>query len=170
MPQEPIIELARVFIGLGSNLEPRAEYMQRALEKLTEIGDVVRVSSVYETEPVGGIAQPKFLNAVVELLTQSGPLDLLAHVRMFEYDLGRQLRPRWHEREIDFDILFYEDLVLDSPSLKIPHPEIARRAFVLEPVAELDANFVHPVLHKTVAELLKAVDRSGVRKTDIELA
>jgi 2-amino-4-hydroxy-6-hydroxymethyldihydropteridine diphosphokinase len=170
MPEEPVIELARVFIGLGSNIEPRTEYLKCAVSKLRTIGEVVRVSSVYETAPVGEIAQPHFLNAVVELLTQDGPLDLLARLRGFEYDLGRQVRPRWHEREIDFDILFYEDLVLDAPSLTIPHPEIANRAFVLEPMAELDANFVHPVLHKTVAELLDRVDRSGVRKTDLSLS
>src|ERR1044071_4681695 len=142
MSEKPILELARVFIGLGSNIEPREEYLRRAVLALMTIGEVVSVSPVYETTPVGGVAQARFLNAVVELLTPDGPLELLARLRGFEDELGRQVRPRWHEREIDFDILFFEDLVLSSATLTIPHPEIHNRAFVLEPMAKLDANFL----------------------------
>ena len=162
-------EFARIFIGLGSNIEPREQHMRDAVKLLRSVGEVVRVSPVYETEPVGDVTQPMYLNAVVELLTQEEPLDLLAKLKSFETKIGRKERPRWHEREIDFDILFYEDLVLKSPELMIPHLEIQRRAFVLAPLADLDANFVHPALHKTVWELLKDVDRSGIRKTEIEL-
>lgn len=170
MSEEPIVELARVFIGLGSNIEPRFEYLKQAVAMLRTIGEVVHVSPVYETAPVGGVVQAHFLNGVVELLTQDGPLDLLAKLHGFEHEIGRKVRPRWHEREIDFDILFFEDLVLTSASLTIPHPEIAKRAFVLAPMADLDANFVHPLLHKTVTELLQEIDRTGIRKTDLTLA
>jgi 2-amino-4-hydroxy-6-hydroxymethyldihydropteridine diphosphokinase len=170
MPEEPVIELARVFIGLGSNIEPRIGYLQQAVAKLRTIGEIVKISAVYETAPVGNVAQPLFLNAVVEMLTQEGPLDLLGRLRGFESDLGRQVRPRWHEREIDFDILFYDDLVLSSSALNIPHVEIPNRAFVLAPMAELDENFLHPVLHKTVGALLQTVDISGIKRTDVVLA
>ncbi len=170
MPEEPIVELARVFIGLGSNIEPIEQHMRDAVKLLRSVGEVVRVSPVYETEPVGEHPQPMYLNAVVELLTQEGPLDLLQKLQGFEHGMGRKSRPRWHEREIDFDILFYEDLILESPELVIPHPEISRRAFVLAPLADLDANFVHSVLHKAVWELLKEVDTSGVRRTELELS
>jgi 2-amino-4-hydroxy-6-hydroxymethyldihydropteridine diphosphokinase len=162
MPQEPVVELARVFVGLGSNIEPRLEHLKRAVQKLRTIAEVIKVSAVYETAPVGGVPQPHYLNAAVELLTQDGPLDLLAKLRGFELALGRKERPRWHEREIDFDILFYENLILDSEHLTIPHPEIAHRAFVLAPLADLDSNFMHPVLHKTVAELLLKIGSEGV--------
>ncbi|MDP4199203.1 MAG: 2-amino-4-hydroxy-6-hydroxymethyldihydropteridine diphosphokinase [Bacteroidota bacterium] len=164
------IELARVFIGLGSNIEPRSEHIESAVALLRSAGEVAKISPVYETEPIGEHLQPMYLNAVVELLTQEGPLELLAKLKSFEHKIGRKDRPRWHEREIDFDILFYEDLILNSADLMIPHPEISHRAFVLAPLADLDVNFVHPVLHRTIWELLKDVDCSGIHKTDIALA
>ncbi|HWF43285.1 MAG TPA: 2-amino-4-hydroxy-6-hydroxymethyldihydropteridine diphosphokinase, partial [Candidatus Kapabacteria bacterium] len=105
MPEEPIVELARVFISLGSNLEPRFEYLQAGLTALRTLGEVPKVSKIYETVPVGGVPQPEFLNAVVELDTTYGPLELLGAFKEIEKKLGRQQRPRWHEREIDFDIL-----------------------------------------------------------------
>src|SRR5438874_986387 len=98
------VDLARVFIGLGSNIGPRLEHLRAAVEKLRTLGQVSSLSPVYQTDPVGGIPQPEYLNAVAELLTQEGPLDLLKKLRTFECELGRQDRPRWHEREIDFDI------------------------------------------------------------------
>jgi 2-amino-4-hydroxy-6-hydroxymethyldihydropteridine diphosphokinase len=170
MPEEPIVELARVFISLGSNLEPRSERLQAAIAALRTFGEVSKVSRVYETVPVGGVPQPEFLNAVVELDTTHGPLELLRALKEIEKKLGRQQRPRWHEREIDFDILFYEDLMLHSPELTVPHPEIQNRAFVLVPLAELDRNFVHPVLRRSVSELVQDVDTSGVRVTNLQLA
>jgi 2-amino-4-hydroxy-6-hydroxymethyldihydropteridine diphosphokinase len=170
MPEEPIVELARVFISLGSNLEPRSERLQAAIAALRTFGEVSKVSRVYETVPVGGVPQPEFLNAVVELDTTHGPLELLRALKESEKKLGRQQRPRWHEREIDFDILFYEDLMLHSPELTVPHPEIQNRAFVLVPLAELDRNFVHPVLRRSVSELVQDVDTSGVRVTNLQLA
>ena len=169
MLEEPIVELARVFIALGSNIEPRLDHLRSALDALRPLGEVVKVSSIYETAPVGGVPQPEYLNAVVELNTTRGPLDLLHALKAIEKNLGRQERPRWHEREIDFDILFYEDLVLDSPELTLPHPEIQHRAFVLAPMSDLDANFVHPVFHRTISELLRDADTSGIYKTDLQL-
>ncbi len=159
----------RVFVALGSNLEPRAEYLRSAVRLLRTIGEVVRVSAVYETAPVGEVAQPDYLNAVVEIATLLEPMELLSTLKEFEVSLGRKERPRWHEREVDFDIVFYDHIVLVSPELTIPHPELHRRAFVLAPMADLDAKFVHPLLHETVEELLTATDATGLRQSSIEL-
>ncbi|SRR5579883_799091 len=166
---EIVAEYARTFIGLGSNLEPRLEYLQAAIAALKNFGEVVRLSSVYETEPVGGIPQPPYLNAVVEFQTLLGPIDLGNHLKALERTLGRKERPRWHEREIDLDLLFYEDLILESPDLTLPHPELHRRAFVLVPLCEVAPDFEHPVLHRSISELTKTVSTQGVRKTDLKL-
>lgn len=160
----------RVFVALGSNLEPREERLRSAVRLLRTIGEVARTSAVYETKPIGEVHQPDFLNAVAELHTDLEPAVLLATLKDFEQKLGRKERPRWHEREIDFDILFYNDIVLVSPELTIPHPEMHHRAFVLAPIADLDAKFVHPLLHETIQVLLEAADVSGLQKTSIELA
>ncbi len=163
-------EGGRVFIALGSNIEPRVAYLQSAVRLLRTIGEVVRISPVYETEPIGEISQAKFLNAVVEITTLLGPLECLQSLKSFEKEIGRKTRPRWHEREIDFDIIFYGDLIVHSPELTIPHPEIERRAFVLVPMADLDSKFVHPVSLMTIEDLLSRVDATGVHQTSIALA
>ena len=169
MLEEPIVELARVFAALGSNIDPRLLHLQRAVDVLRELGEVVTISPIYETLPVGNIAQAAFLNAVVEINTIHGPLDLLHLLKATEKRLGRIERQRWHEREIDFDILFYEDLILNSQELTLPHPEIQRRAFVLVPMMDLDPSFVHPVLHRNITELLQDLDASGVRRTNLQI-
>ncbi len=158
-------EAASVFIGLGSNLEPRLEYLKAAMKGLREMGEIVRVSSIYETDPVGDTPQSDYLNAVVELQTEIDPLELFHILKKLERTVGRKERPRWHEREIDLDLLFYGDLVLDSLTLTIPHAELHRRAFVLVPMSEIAPNFMHPVLKKSVSELLLGVDTTGVRTT-----
>jgi 2-amino-4-hydroxy-6-hydroxymethyldihydropteridine diphosphokinase len=162
-------KLSRVFIGLGSNIEPRMDYLGTAVTGLNKIGDIARVSSVYETAPVGGIPQSDFLNAVVELQTAIQPMELVAELKSLEKMIGRNERPRWHEREIDLDILFYDNLVLQTATLILPHPELHKRAFVLVPMNELDPNFVHPLLKKNVAELLGNVDTTSVRATSLVL-
>jgi 2-amino-4-hydroxy-6-hydroxymethyldihydropteridine diphosphokinase len=162
-------ELARVFIGLGSNIEPRIEYLRSAINGLRTIGDVLKISSVYETSPVGGVPQPDYLNAVVELRTSLGPLELAGRLKTLETALGRAARPRWHEREIDLDLLFYDDLVMSSPELTLPHPEIPNRAFVLIPMADIDPKFVHPSFQRTVKDLKDEMGTSGVQKTDFVL-
>jgi 2-amino-4-hydroxy-6-hydroxymethyldihydropteridine diphosphokinase len=164
-----ISEYERVFIGLGSNIEPRLDYLKAAVHGLRTIGEIVHVSSVYETMPVGDIPQPHFLNAVAEMHTTLGPLELFTQLKALEKSVGRKERPRWHEREIDLDLLFYGDLVLESPNLTLPHPELSRRAFVLVPMNALDPNFIHPIWKKSISELLRAVDTSGVRATTLTL-
>jgi 2-amino-4-hydroxy-6-hydroxymethyldihydropteridine diphosphokinase len=154
-----------IYLSLGSNLGDRAANLERAVEALAEIGvHVLRRSSIYETEPVDFLAQPWFLNCVVEAETSLGPRQLLEGLQAIERKLGsKKLVPRG-PRIIDLDIIFYEAVVIHEAGMEIPHPRLAERRFVLIPLAEMAPEFLHPVLCKTAAELLAATqDRSAVR-------
>jgi len=156
--------LTEVHLGLGSNLGDRRANLAAALRLLSRMLRIEAVSSLYETEPVGGPPQAPFYNAVVRAECGLAPLALLRFVKNVETELGR--RPygqRWGPRPIDIDLLLHGDTVLQTPELELPHPRLAERAFVLAPLAELAPDLAHPVLGKTVGELLKAVDASGVR-------
>lgn len=163
------LDSADCFIGLGSNIEPREGYLCNAVRALAAEGKILKISSVYETAPVGGVPQPDYLNAVVEFRTQLGPLELVHRLKTLEHSLGRTPRPRWHEREIDLDLLFYDTLVLKDPDVIIPHPEISRRAFVLVPMSEIAPDFFHPVLRRSMRELLREIDSNEVHKIDFSL-
>jgi 2-amino-4-hydroxy-6-hydroxymethyldihydropteridine diphosphokinase len=162
-------EGTRAFIGLGSNIEPRTEYLRSAIIELRAMGDILKISSVYETAPVGGVPQADYLNAVVELRTSLGPLELVNRLKALESAIGRAARPRWHEREIDLDLLFYGDRIMSSPELTLPHPEIQNRAFVLVPMAELQPDFIHPILKKTIKDLRDEIEIVGVQKSNFVL-
>jgi 2-amino-4-hydroxy-6-hydroxymethyldihydropteridine diphosphokinase len=148
--------MARVYIGLGSNLGDRALQIQKAVELIGVMPStkILRMSSIYETSPVGIPDQPRFLNAVIELSTPMVPRELLAEVKKIEKDLGRSELTRWGPRTIDLDILLCNDDVIVSDELTIPHPRMTERKFVLVPLAELDPAVVHPVEQKTVETIL----------------
>lgn len=154
-----------IYLSLGSNLGDRAANLEGAIEALAGIGvRVLRRSSVYETEPVDFLAQPWFLNGVVEAETSLAPRQLLDKLQGIERKLGsRKLVPSG-PRIIDLDILFYGAEVIHEVGMEIPHPRLGERNFVLVPLAELAPELRHPVLRKTAAELLAATqDRSAVR-------
>jgi 2-amino-4-hydroxy-6-hydroxymethyldihydropteridine diphosphokinase len=151
-----------VYIALGTNVGDRLANLHAALAALPAITDVQAQSPIYETEPWGYAKQPAFLNMVVDGQTGLSPLDLLTQLKHLELTLGRTPTFRNGPRLIDLDILFYDDLVIDTPPLLIPHPRLHERAFVLVPLAQLAPELVHPVLGRTVSQLVETVDRHGV--------
>ncbi len=151
--------MATVFLGIGSNRGNRAKQCARALELLQEYGvKIIARSSIYKTEPWGRREQPWFLNMVVEAETDHAPHALLAHVKKIESKLGRTETVRWGPREIDIDILLYDDIIVQDHDLVIPHPLMHKREFVLRPLAEIAPHQMHPVVMKNMKDLLRNAD------------
>ena len=147
-----------VFIGLGSNLGNRTENCLAAIEHLSNFTIIKSVSSFYETQPVGNEDQPRFINAVAKVNTLLSPLNLLNSLKTVENQLGRERNEKWGPRTIDLDILIYEDFVLDSQELTIPHKELINRRFMMEPLCEIEPWLEHPTLNKTMSTILKELD------------
>jgi 2-amino-4-hydroxy-6-hydroxymethyldihydropteridine diphosphokinase len=143
-----------VYLSLGSNVGDRAAHLCAAIERLAEAGTVKATSGLYETEPVDFLDQPWFLNCVVALETGKTPRELLAHALAIEEGLGRRRTHGKGPRTIDIDILLFGARVIDKPGLKIPHPAMHERRFVLEPLAEIAPGVIHPTLKKTASEML----------------
>ena len=152
----------KAFVGLGSNLGEREAMIRSALEELARLPSTAleRASSLYDTEPVGETEQPNFLNAVAQLETGLAARQLLWNLLLIERRLGRVRTRRWGPRAIDLDLLLYGDVVLDEPGLKVPHPELTRRSFVLVPLVELDPLVVHPVTGETLLAHLSRLDNT----------
>jgi 2-amino-4-hydroxy-6-hydroxymethyldihydropteridine diphosphokinase len=155
-----------VYIALGTNLGDRLTNLRAALRSLPTAVTVIDESPVYETPPWGYEDQPAFLNMVVKAETDLEPEPLLTYLKQIEAELGREQNFRWGPRLIDLDILFYDDLVIDTPPLVIPHPRLHERAFVLVPLADIAPGLKHPVLHKKISDLLAEIDTQGIVRFD----
>lgn len=153
-----------VYIALGTNMGDRLDNLQAALRSLPTAVTVTDESPVYETPPWGYEDQPAFLNMVVTGETSLEPEALLTYLKQLEAKLGRESNFRWGPRLIDLDILFYDDLVLDTPPLVIPHPRLHERAFVLVPLADVAPQFVHPVFQQEVNKFLSEIDTQGIKR------
>ncbi|MBE7445495.1 MAG: 2-amino-4-hydroxy-6-hydroxymethyldihydropteridine diphosphokinase [Planctomycetia bacterium] len=154
--------MVHVYIGLGSNLGDRERNLRSAYGHITTIKDMqpVRLSRFYETAPSGGPPQPMFLNAVIDMKTLLSPHQLLERFQHIENLMGRVRTVKWGPRTIDIDILLYAGIIIDDEQLKIPHPLMHLRLFVLEPFAEIAPDVVHPVLKKPIVQLYKELRTS----------
>ncbi len=155
--------MAKIYIALGTNLGDRLSNLRAAIESLVPDVRVLRESIIYETPPWGYTDQPAFLNLVVEAETSLNPRALLGYLKKREDELGRVKNFRYGPRQIDLDILFYDDLVMNEADLQIPHPRLHERAFVLVPMMDLAPELVHPVLGKDVKTLLNALDFEEIK-------
>ena len=153
-----------VYLALGSNLGDCRANLKAAIAALPPQLEVEAKSSVYETPPWGYEDQPKFLNQVIKGKTYLDPEPLLKHLKRLEVILGRQASFPNGPRLIDMDLLFYDDLVLNSPALVIPHPRLHERGFVLLPLMDVAPDLVHPVNHKTVRDMVAECDVQGIEK------
>lgn len=157
-------EAVEVYLGLGSNMGDRQQNLDKALELLSNRLRVNKVSTIYDTEPIGNPDQPRFLNMVCQAHTTLAPEGLLALVKGFESKMGRTGKSN-APRPIDIDILLYGDRVIETPGLIIPHPRMLERAFVLVPLAEIAPKLVHPIARKTIKNLAKNLrEKQGMFK------
>jgi len=152
------------FLAIGTNLGDRLANLRAALRSLPPDVELVAVSRVYETPPWGYADQPAFLNIAVHARTRLSPESLLSKLKQAEVQIGREPGFRNGPRLIDVDILFYDDLMLDSPPLIIPHKRLHERAFVLVPLADLEPELVHPVFGISVSRLVAGMDTTGVKR------
>jgi 2-amino-4-hydroxy-6-hydroxymethyldihydropteridine diphosphokinase len=146
-----------VYLSLGSNVGDRAENLNAAIERLRAFGEVVAVSSFYETEPVEFTAQPWFVNCAVAVSTEKAPRELLAGILEIEQKLGRRRGQKKGPRIIDIDVLLFGDAIVEDSGLTIPHPAMHERRFVLEPLAEIAPDVRHPVFKRAIKVLRDAL-------------
>lgn len=156
--------MSKTHLSVGSNIGNRQKFIKQAIEHISVFCKITAISSIYETAPWGKLNQPKFLNICLSAETSLYPGELLEKLKSIETGLGRTHTTKWAQREIDIDILFFDDIVSKNPDPILPHPRIEERAFVLIPLAEIEPDFMHPVLKKTIRELAEDIGSEGVRR------
>jgi 2-amino-4-hydroxy-6-hydroxymethyldihydropteridine diphosphokinase len=157
--------LTTAHLSLGSNVGARQSHLQEAQDRLAKIGRVLAVSSLYETEPVEFTEQPWFLNCAIAVETNCTPRQLMAAILQIEQEMGRRRVQKKGPRSIDIDILLFGQEIIESKDLTVPHPAMHHRRFVLEPLAEIAPQAMHPLLKKTIRELADALPAGqAVRK------
>ena len=151
-----------IYLSIGTNLDDRLANLRSALDGLPPEVIVQSESPIYETPAWGFEDQPAFLNMAVKGGTGLKPKPLLKHLKQLETRLGRVPSFHWGPRLIDIDLLFYDDLIVDTPQLVIPHPRLHERAFVMVPLADISPDLVHPLLGKTIRQLFEGLDKNGI--------
>ncbi len=149
-------ETITAYIALGSNIECRIDHINTALARIMTIPttEILRHSSIIETRPQGGPeGQNRYLNGVIEISTRQGPLELLSHLLNIETALGRVRNEKWGPRTIDLDILLYNKDIINYNNLTIPHKQMHKRLFVMEPIAQIAPSLIHPLLNKTMSQI-----------------
>ena len=155
----------KYFLGLGSNIEPRINFIKRAVTKLKKVGLVKNKSGIYKTQAWGLKDQPDFINAVIEFHSDCNPEELLHKIKKVESEVGRSESYRWGPREIDIDILFCDNLAINKPNLTIPHKDFEKRKFILEPLSEICKNYKNNGTIKKVTDCIaNCQDDSEVKK------
>ncbi len=154
--------LAEAILLLGSNLGARKQHLAEAVLQITQTaGKIVQLSQLYETSPWGTTSQNSYLNQALKIKTALLPENLLTELLKIEKSIGRTRSQRWEDRIIDIDILLYNQLIINSPTLTVPHPELPNRRFALEPVCEIAADWIHPISRLKIPQLLSACKDEG---------
>jgi 2-amino-4-hydroxy-6-hydroxymethyldihydropteridine diphosphokinase len=156
--------MSAIYIGLGANLGNRRDNLATALSLLEPLVRVEAVSALYESPPQAPAPPPSYLNAACRIDTDLPPLALFRHLKRIEWNMGRRSGERWAPRVIDLDLLIYDDRVLHSPDLQVPHERLVERAFVLQPLLDLDPALVHPASREPLLHIFQRTGRDGLQQ------
>ena len=160
--------VSNVFIALGSNKGDRINYLREAVLRLRHNSKItlLKTSSVYETKPFGDVNQPNFLNAIIKVKTSYLLTEMIDYIKNLEIELGRKESAKWGPREIDLDLLFFDDVIFENDKVKVPHYGIQDRDFVLTPLNEIAAGFFHPALKQKIQDIYRDnITKTIIRKT-----
>jgi len=160
--------MAEVILGLGSNISPKAKHLVSALKKISEKCDIKAISNLYSSLSLLKDNQENYFNITTIVSTDLSPEQLLKFIKSIELSLGRTFTEKWKSRIIDIDILDYENIIFETPNLKIPHPEMHIRSFVLYPLNEINPKYIHPLLKKDIVTLIKEInDDLNIKKIGV---